>query len=88
MRVLKGAGERARREHNLQCRREHCITSRVRWQINQESQSAFVTCLATQQRFSTLPSSLSTPEKPAELYVSLVKTGPALGGENTGARTW
>lgn len=64
---MKGGGERARLERNLQCRGEHCIASQMRWQINQESQSVFVTCLATQLHFSrsTLLVSSSTPEIPA-----------------------
>jgi len=75
VRVMRGGGERARLEHNLQCRREHCITSRMQWQINQESQSVFVTCLATQLHFtrSALLGSSSTAEIPARLYRSHVR---------------
>lgn len=93
---MKGGGERARLEHNLQCRREHCITSWMRWQINQESQSVFVTCLATQlhftrstcishaQPYSALPPRLKYQH---DFTGPMLEAGPALGGENTGAKT-
>lgn len=71
VRATEGGRDRARLEHDLQCRREHCITSRLRWQSHQESRSVFATRLAAQlQLRSTRPALLrssSAPETPAWL---------------------